>query len=59
MELPYKIGDRVVVRTPDRREYRGIVRGFREIDEGRWLAVVRLDTGWETTYPVEMVHLEP
>jgi len=44
-------GDRIVVRTPDRREFRGVVveltvRGV----------VIRLDTGWVTTYPLLLVH---
>jgi hypothetical protein len=52
----FRTGDRIVVRTPDRREYRGVALGTREDGEGRALVMVRLDTGWETTYPIEMVH---
>lgn len=47
-------GDRIVVRTPDQREFRGRLIGYRGQGDRR-LAVVRLDTGWETTYPVAMV----
>jgi hypothetical protein len=50
-------GERVVVRTPDRREYRGRLLEIRERDS-RPYALVRLDTGWETTYPLHMVHPE-
>ncbi len=51
-------GDPVVVRTPDRREYRGHLLEWREGASGPQRAVVRLDTGWVTTYPVHMVHLD-
>ncbi|MDQ2745053.1 MAG: hypothetical protein M3Z66_22540 [Chloroflexota bacterium] len=47
-------GDRIVVRPPDRREFRGRLVEFRH-DKDRVVAVVRLDTGWVTTYPVHMV----
>jgi hypothetical protein len=50
-------GERVVVRTPDRREYRGQLLEVREQDRGPY-ALVRLDSGWETTYPLHMVHPE-
>jgi hypothetical protein len=45
-----QIGERIVICTPDRREFRGELVAVRE---GR--VVVRLDTGWVTTYPVRMV----
>lgn len=47
-------GERIVVRTPDRREFRGRLLEYRG-QEDRLVAVVRLDTGWETTYPAGMV----
>lgn len=47
-------GERVVVRTPDRREFRGRLLAYRQ-QAGQFVAVVRLDTGWETTYPAAMV----
>ncbi len=47
-------GQRIVVRTPDQREFRGHLVGYRKI-ESRLVALVRLDTGWETTYPAAMV----
>ena len=47
---------RIVVRTPDRREYRGWFLELRVRDDGKQVAVVRLDSGWVTTYPVHMVH---
>ncbi len=50
-----KEGDRVVIVTPDRREFRGRLVELRERENGKTLAVIRLDTGWMTTYPVEMV----
>lgn len=50
-------GDRIAVRTPDRREFRGEVV---EVRAGEGKVVVRLDTGWVTTYPSHMVHrLDP
>jgi hypothetical protein len=48
-ELP-EAGERIVVRTPDQREFRGEYIALRD---GR--VVVRLDTGWVTTYPRRMV----
>ena len=48
-ELPEQ-GERIVIRTPDRREFRGEYIALRD---GR--VVVRLDTGWVTTYPRRMV----
>ncbi len=45
-----QVGERIVVRTPDGHEFRGVLLAMRE---GR--AVVRLDTGWVTTYPTRMV----
>lgn len=47
-------GERIVVRTPDHREFRGRLMEYRGHGSGR-AALVRLDTGWETTYPVAMV----
>lgn len=52
------VGDRVVIATPDRREFRGRLVELRERADGKKLAVIRLDTGWMTTYPLEMVHVE-
>jgi hypothetical protein len=49
----------VVVRTPDRREYRGTLIEIRRLPDGREMAVVRLDTGWLTSYPRHMVHPDP
>ena len=49
-------GDRIVVRTPDRREYRGRLVEIRGSEGGPATAVVRLDTGWITSYPLHMVH---
>jgi len=49
-------GDRIVVRTPDRREFRGVLVERRDPQGRRRMVVVRLDTGWLTTYPAEMVH---
>jgi hypothetical protein len=48
-------GDRIVVRTPDRRAYFGRLLEVRD-SSGNDQAVVRLDTGWMTSYPVHMVH---
>ena len=55
-----RAGDRVVVRTPDRRAFRGVLVELRRAAEvsGPEQAVVRLDTGWLTTYPASMVHRE-
>lgn len=50
------VGDAIVVRTPDRREYRGSLLEIRGGVAEKPVAVVRLDTGWETTYPLAMVH---
>jgi hypothetical protein len=47
-------GERIVIRTPDRREFRG---EFVALRDGR--VVVRLDTGWVTTYPRRMVFRDP
>jgi len=49
-----QVGQAIVVRTPDRREYRGTLLELRSQDD-RQVAVVRLDTGWVTTYPLRMV----
>ncbi len=51
-------GDRIVISTPDRREFRGRLVEIRDRADGKKLAVVRLDTGWLTTYPLDMVHRE-
>jgi hypothetical protein len=51
-------GQRVVVRTPDRREFRGQLLEIRITDQGSQAGVVKLDTGWVTTYPMSMVHRE-
>jgi hypothetical protein len=50
-------GERVVVHTPDRHQWRGRLVGTKE-EGGRRLAVVRLDSGWVTTYPLSMVKPE-
>ncbi len=49
-------GDRIVIRTPDRREFRGILVERKQHPDGRSMVVVRLDTGWVTTYPAELVY---
>jgi hypothetical protein len=47
-------GDRIVVHTPDGRAYSGRLVEVRR--RGRSpQAVVRLDTGWVTTYPLRML----
>jgi hypothetical protein len=51
-------GDRIVVRTPDRREYCGRLLELRDTPRNAQ-ALVRLDSGWETSYPVHMVHRAP
>ena len=48
-----RAGQRVVVRTPDRREFRGILVELKEQS-----AVIRFDTGWMTTYPLHLVFAE-
>lgn len=53
---PLDVGTRIAVRTPDRREFRGVLVEFRTDANDRAVAVVRLDTGWLTTYPLAMVH---
>lgn len=50
-------GQRVVVRTPDRHQWRGRLVAVKDQD-GRALAVVRLDSGWVTAYPLAMVEPE-
>ena len=50
---------RIVVRTPDRREFRGYLLEIEVRSEGRRFAVVELDSGWVTSYPESMVHQEP
>lgn len=47
-------GERIVIRTPDHREFRGRLMEYRGRGSG-CVALVRLDTGWETTYPTAMV----
>lgn len=56
--MTIEIGERVVVSTPDRREFTGRLTALRHEQNGRQVAVVRLDTGWETTYPIHMVRPE-
>ena len=48
-------GQRVVVRTPDRREWGGVAVAVRTADGAEPAVEVRLDTGWVTTYPLRMV----
>jgi hypothetical protein len=45
-----EIGERIVVRTPDQHEFRGVLVALRD---GK--AVVRLDTGWVTSFPTRMI----
>lgn len=52
---PIAAGQRVVVKTPDRREWRGRIVNIRTGEPGRRRIVVRLDTGWETSYPEQLV----
>lgn len=52
------VGERVVVQTPDRREFRGRLVEYRNLPGDRKGAVVRLDTGWLTTYPLELLRPE-
>ena len=54
--IPLHAGQRIVVRTPDRREYRGELLELRAGAGENATAVVRLDTGWLTSYPIAMVH---
>jgi hypothetical protein len=55
-EIRPRPGQRIVVRTPDRREYRGELLEVRTGSGVNATAVVRLDTGWLTSYPMTMVH---
>jgi hypothetical protein len=55
-EFGLRPGQRIVVRTPDRREYRGQLVELRTGGAENATAVVRLDTGWLTSYPITMVH---
>jgi hypothetical protein len=57
--LPLVPGARIVVRTPDQRAYYGWLLEVREAPPGNDQAVVRLDTGWVTSYPVRMIHAVP
>jgi hypothetical protein len=59
METDLRIGDRIVVRTPDRRQWRGELVELKENQSGRPIALVRLDTGWLTSYPIDLLHREP
>lgn len=56
--MTIEAGDRIVVRTPDRREYRGHLIEVRTDPSGTERAIVRLDTGWVTSYPLGMVERE-
>lgn len=56
--MTLEAGQRVVVRTPDRREFRGRFIELRARPDGKQFAVIRLDSGWLTSYPMEMVHPE-
>ena len=51
-------GARVVVKTPDLREWRGRVVEIRVGESGKGRIVVRLDSGWETSYPESLVFAE-
>jgi hypothetical protein len=57
--MPPKPGVRIVVQTPDRREFRGVLLEVKRDADGREIGRVRLDTGWETTYPLTMIAAEP
>lgn len=49
--------ERVAIRTPDQREYRGrFLERRRDDQNSREYGVVRLDSGWLTSYPIEMIH---
>lgn len=55
-QMSWREGQRIVVRTPDRREYQGQFVERRTGRGNQQLIVVRLDTGWLTSYPAAMVH---
>lgn len=52
-------GQRVVVRTPDRREFRGVLLEVTHVEGERPVAMVRLTTQWITRYPLHMIHPDP
>lgn len=48
-------GERIVIATNDNHRFGGRLIEVRKDRLGRELAVVRLDSGWVTTYPLEMI----
>jgi len=48
-------GESVVVITNDGHRFSGRLIEIRRDSHGRDLAVIRLETGWVTTYPLSMV----
>jgi hypothetical protein len=48
-------GERIVITTKDGHRFGGRLIELRKDSLGRELAVVRLDSGWVTSYPLEMV----
>jgi hypothetical protein len=56
--LEIEVGARIVVHTPDQLEFRGRLVEYRDGIGGKKTAVVRLDTGWLTSYPVSLVRPE-
>lgn len=53
-----KPGDSVVVSTADGHRFHGILVECRWDRLNREHAVIRLDTGWVTSYPMDMVRAE-
>lgn len=49
------IGQPVEIRTRDGHVYRGVLLEIRRLPDGRELGVVRLETGWVTSYPISMM----
>jgi hypothetical protein len=49
------VGEQVQVRTRDGHVYRGELLEIRYLADGRELGVIRLDTGWVTSYPLTMI----
>lgn len=55
-DAPLQPGERIVVRTPDQREFRGHLLQVSDPSSPRPTALIRLDTGWETRFPLSLVH---